>query len=58
MSRPRNQVPGSAVCTWLTADEHDRVIAIATQRETSVSGVLRLAVVSLLENLPPTTQAQ
>lgn len=43
--RPREiQGDGSAVCTWLDAREHDRLIAIATQKRTSVSAVVRDAV--------------
>lgn len=56
--RPRNLVSSTAVCTWLPAHEHDRLITIAMQRETSVSGVVRLAILSLLEKPQRQTTAR
>jgi hypothetical protein len=47
--RPKSDIPSATVCTWLPAPEHDRLIALARQQETSVSYMLRLATLFLLE---------
>ena len=47
--RPKADVPRGTVCTWLPAPDHDRLIALARQQETSVSHMLRLAALSLLD---------
>lgn len=43
--RPRVEEPRASVSTWLPATAHDRLIRIANQRETSVSDVVRQAVI-------------
>lgn len=40
--RPRNHEPGSAVMTWLTASEHERLVKYAALRGESVSATVRL----------------
>jgi len=46
--RPRVAVPkaGSMVATWLTPDEHDKLIRAAQARELSVSGLVRALIKS------------
>jgi hypothetical protein len=39
--RPPVTEPGSAVSTWLRQGEHDRLIQLAQQRETTVSSLVR-----------------
>lgn len=39
--RPPVAEPGSAVSTWLRQGEHDRLIHLAQQRETTVSSLVR-----------------
>lgn len=44
--RPRT-TPGSTVCAWVTVHEHDRLVQIAQAQRTSVSAVVRQAIVLL-----------
>lgn len=44
VGRPRAPEPRACVSTWLPSTQHDRLIAIARQRGTSVSSVVRGAV--------------
>ena len=39
--RPRLDVKGSSVSTWLSPGEHDRLIRLAKMRELSVSALVR-----------------
>lgn len=39
--RPRSSEPKSTVSTWLPAEAHDRLIAVAQAKETSVSALVR-----------------
>lgn len=39
--RPRADVPGSALTTWIPSSYHDRLIAMANARHMSVSGMVR-----------------
>jgi hypothetical protein len=39
--RPRNVEPSSSVSTWLPAGEHDKLIRLANEEETSVSALVR-----------------
>ena len=39
--RPRARIPGVAVGTWLRTPEYDRLLRLATQRDTTVSALLR-----------------
>lgn len=39
--RPRNAEPSSSVTTWLPAGEHDKLIQLANEEETSVSALVR-----------------
>lgn len=41
VGRPKATEPSAAVCAWLPASEHDRIIAIAYQRRQSVSSLVR-----------------
>lgn len=43
--RPRMADPGSSVSTWLRTDEHDRLIRLAMERETTVSALVRSLVI-------------
>jgi hypothetical protein len=47
--RPRVAVPkaGSMVATWLTPEEHDKLIRAARAREQTVSGLVRMLIKSL-----------
>ena len=40
--RPRAEQPGSGVSAWLRADEHDRLIRLASKHELSVSQMIRV----------------
>jgi hypothetical protein len=50
VGRPKQQDPGSTVCTWLRGHEHDKLIETANSRGMSISAVVRSAVVFLLDN--------
>lgn len=39
--RPKSDEPKTAVMTWISAQEHDRLIRLANQREQSVSQTVR-----------------
>lgn len=39
--RPKADEPGTSVSTWLRPNEHDRLIRLANQKETSVSSLVR-----------------
>jgi len=39
--RPRNAEPSSSVTTWLPAREHDTLIRLAREEETSISALVR-----------------
>ena len=39
--RPRVPEPGSSVSTWLRRGEHDALIRLAQQHETTVSSLVR-----------------
>lgn len=46
--RPKSDEPGSTVSSWLSAQEHDRLIRLAEQQETSVSALVRQLIVPKL----------
>lgn len=39
--RPKGPEPGSSVSTWLRQSEHDRLIRIAQQQDTTISKLVR-----------------
>lgn len=39
--RPKSDEPGTSVSTWLRPSEHDKLIRLANQQETSVSSLVR-----------------
>jgi hypothetical protein len=39
--RPPVEEPGSSVSTWLRRSEHDQLIRLAQQQETTVSSLVR-----------------
>ena len=39
--RPRLDVPGASVSTWLRPHEHDRLIRLAQRRDVSISALVR-----------------
>lgn len=47
--RPANPEPGSRVTVWLTTRQHDRLIALARQRDLSVSATTRQLLVNRLK---------
>lgn len=40
--RPRVAEPRTSVCTWIAASEHDRLIALAKERDVSLSAFVRI----------------
>jgi len=48
--RPRSAVPGSTVSTWVPASDHDKLVALARRRDTSVSEMLRRVIVFVLRD--------
>lgn len=43
--RPPAQQPGSSLSTWVPVSLHDRLIEVASQREMSISALVREALV-------------
>jgi hypothetical protein len=39
--RPRAEVPGARVSTWVRSPDYDKLLALAKQHETTISGVVR-----------------
>lgn len=39
--RPKADEPGSTVSTWLRTGEHDKLVKLAQQQETSISALVR-----------------
>jgi hypothetical protein len=39
--RPREDLPSARVTTWIRTPDYDRLLALAKQHETSLSGVVR-----------------
>jgi hypothetical protein len=39
--RPKAQEPTTPVTAWVKPSEYDRIVRLANQRETSVSGLVR-----------------
>jgi hypothetical protein len=39
--RPRVEVPGVRITTWIPAPDYDRLYALAQKHDSSVSGVVR-----------------
>lgn len=39
--RPRLEVPGIRVSTWVSAPDYDRLLDLANRHEKSLSGVIR-----------------
>ena len=52
--RPRTEDPGSSVTTWLRADEHDRLIALAKREEKTISALVRELVKLKVGRIIPT----
>lgn len=46
--RPKADEPGSTVSSWFSAQEHDRLIRLAEEKETSVSALVRELIVPKL----------
>lgn len=44
----RQPEPGSAVMTWLRVSEHERLIQLAQQQDTSISSLVRQFVIGKL----------
>ena len=51
MGRPRKPIPGIAVKTWVPATLHAELQQVATQRDLSISAVIRVAIRKLLIDL-------
>ena len=50
--RPRSPEPGSVVSIYLTAKEHDRLIAMARQERMSLSALVRALLAARITGTP------
>lgn len=46
--RPRSAEQKSSVSTWLPTAAHDRLIAVASAKETSVSEIVRVIILNVI----------